>query len=295
MTLTEMHIMFRQFAQQMGMQNTRAILPEQIDLLINTSISDVVNRIIAENIGVTNDRVVTDNSKLGQINALRTIYKVFDITLPGTINYFTFSEEDYISGLLKDVNSQTHIFQHNNANSGFSALNPLYWVDFSLKYTKASEGMTNNGMGTKSKEQGFNTNFYPVRLIEDKYLADVLNDFVLKPSFRSPVLNIVGNCFYLYLGECSKQGNEFFIKDTNFIPYVFRMSYIDKPTQVKYTIDTGIPNTETELPDYLHKEIVKHAVELWQLSVQGNMATEQNRLRNAQREQVRNNNRSETT
>ena len=68
--------MFRQYAQQMGMQNVRAILPEQIDLLLNTSIMDIVNQTIKENIGVTNDRVITDNSKIGQINALRTLYKV---------------------------------------------------------------------------------------------------------------------------------------------------------------------------------------------------------------------------
>ena len=60
-----MHIMFRQYAQQMGMQNVRAILPEQIDLLLNTSIMDIVNQTIKENIGVTNDRVITDNSKIG--------------------------------------------------------------------------------------------------------------------------------------------------------------------------------------------------------------------------------------
>ena len=65
--------MFRQYAQQMGMQNVRAILPEQIDLLLNTSIMDIVNQTIKENIGVTNDRVITDNSKIGQINALRTL------------------------------------------------------------------------------------------------------------------------------------------------------------------------------------------------------------------------------
>ena len=40
MTTPEMHVMFRQYAQQMGMQNTRAILPEQIDLLLNTSQMD---------------------------------------------------------------------------------------------------------------------------------------------------------------------------------------------------------------------------------------------------------------
>ena len=76
MNIAEMHVWFRQYAQQMGMQNVRAILPEQIDILINTSISDVVNQLIRENIGVVNDRVVTDNAKLNQINALRSLYKV---------------------------------------------------------------------------------------------------------------------------------------------------------------------------------------------------------------------------
>lgn len=292
MTLTEMHILFRQFAQQMGLQNVRAILPEQIDLLINTSISDVVNRTIAENIGATNDG--TGNSKLGQVNALRTIYKVFEIVLPGTNNYFRFSEEDYISGLLKDVNSQVNVFQH-DTNSGFSGLNPLYWVSFDLSYTKASKGMTDDNLGTKSIEHGFNTNYYSVRLIEDSLLSDVLNDFVLRPTFKSPVLNIVGNCFYLYLGECSKRDNEFFVKGTNLIPYKFRLSYIDKPRLVKYSLDKGVPNTETELPDYLHTDIVKHAVELWQLSMRGGITPEQNRLYNSQRGRVGNNNRNETT
>lgn len=295
MTLTEMHIMFRQFAQQMGMQNTRAILPEQIDLLINTSISDVVNRIIAENIGVTSNGTFVDNSKLGQINALRTLYKVFEVTLLGVNNYFRFSEEDYMSGLLKDINAQTDVFQHEHTNTGFSSLNPFYWIDFKLRYTKALVGMTNESLGEKSTEQDFNTNFYPVRLVEDSHLDYAINDFILKPSFSSPILNIVGNCLYLYIGECSKQGNEFFVKGTNLIPYKFRMSYIDTPRKVEYNLDKDIPNTETELPAYLHNRIVKHAVELWQLSVQGNIRAEQNNLNNAQRGQVRNNNRSETT
>lgn len=76
MLIGEMHVMFRQFAQQMGLQNTRAILPEQIDLLLNTSISDTVNDIIRTNIGITNDRVVSDNSKIGQINDLKGLYTV---------------------------------------------------------------------------------------------------------------------------------------------------------------------------------------------------------------------------
>src|SRR5574344_2592935 len=84
MDISEMHKMFRQYSQQMGMQNVRAILPEQIDLLINNSINDIINQIITQNIGITNDRVITDNSKLNQVNALRSLYKVWKgaITLP---------------------------------------------------------------------------------------------------------------------------------------------------------------------------------------------------------------------
>ena len=50
MDLTQMHVIFRQFAQQMGMQNVRAILPEQIDLLLNTAIIDVVNEMYDDNV-----------------------------------------------------------------------------------------------------------------------------------------------------------------------------------------------------------------------------------------------------
>ena len=93
-----MHVWFRQYAQQMGMQNTRAILPEQIDLVINTSITDVVNQVITQNIGATNDRIITDNSKIGQINALRTLYKVktVDTTIDGQTPYPSrpFSKDD---------------------------------------------------------------------------------------------------------------------------------------------------------------------------------------------------------
>ena len=76
MTISEMHVWFRQYAQQMGMQNVRAILPEQIDNLINTSIKDTIDEVINKNVGTTNDRVITDNAKLANINALRTLYRV---------------------------------------------------------------------------------------------------------------------------------------------------------------------------------------------------------------------------
>ena len=87
MTTAEMHQMFRNYAQQMGMQNVRAILPSQIDLLLNNSISDTVNQVIAQNIGNTSDRVITDNSKLNQVNALKSLYKVWKAQLKSVITY----------------------------------------------------------------------------------------------------------------------------------------------------------------------------------------------------------------
>ena len=86
MTTAEMHQMFRNYAQQMGMQNVRAILPSQIDMLLNNSISDTVNQVIAQNIGSTSDRVITDNSKLNQVNALKSLIQVcYDLSSERTL------------------------------------------------------------------------------------------------------------------------------------------------------------------------------------------------------------------
>ena len=100
MDIADMHINFRQYAQQMGMQNVRAILPEQIDIVLNTSIMDTVNQLIRENIGATNDRQVTDNSKIGQINALRTLFKVDEVNIVIGTN-FIYDPTKRLSGLIK--------------------------------------------------------------------------------------------------------------------------------------------------------------------------------------------------
>ena len=63
MNIADMHIMFRQLAQQMGMQNVRAILPEQIDLLLNTAIIDVVNEMHNDNVLNDDDIEELDLSK----------------------------------------------------------------------------------------------------------------------------------------------------------------------------------------------------------------------------------------
>lgn len=250
MDLTQMHVMFRQFAQQMGMQNVRAILPEQIDLLINTSISDSVNRIIQTNIGVANDRVVTDNSKVGQVNSLRTLYKTTNVEASSFTSTVINKYSTKFSCNIDDID-----------------IDPLYLVDFSIDY----------------KNKDFQTNLFPIRLIDDIFLADVLNDFVLKPRFRSPIITIVNNDLDIYLGEL----------EPSLKPNIVRISYIDKPIKVKYNLDTGEKNVDSDMPEHLHEDIVKHAVELWQAAIANSIVSENNRQRQNQYENVRNTNRNE--
>ena len=83
MTIGEMHVMFRQLAQQMGMQTIRAILPSEIDACINIAINDVIKKLIAENLGSAgNEQVTIYNARVGQINGLSTLSKGLCLTAP---------------------------------------------------------------------------------------------------------------------------------------------------------------------------------------------------------------------
>lgn len=319
MQLTDMHIWFRQYAQQMGMQNVRAILPEQIDLVINTSIDDTVNQIIKENIGVSNDRIISDNSKIGQINSLSTLYTVVElncfinakvvdyldtfkslninigdsfyvqeinkyITITSQINGTTLSA-NLFAGNEEGYKIITNVFEFNKKNAyigKITAKNPidnyLYLVDFSINYCKDDNKTGLSGDSAQNSidpdKISFITNYYPVRLIDDAYLADSLNDFILKPRFRSPILNIYkqnnDSIFDLYIDKFKNEISEDrYYLPNNLLPNKFRIAYIAKPQHVKYSEDANVPNIECNLPDYLHVDILKHAVDLYRLAVGG--------------------------
>ena len=279
MTIEEMHVWFRQNAQQMGLQNVRAILPEQIDLLLNTSIYDIVNQIIQQNIGITNDRVITDNSKIGQINALRTLYKVKEvaIVLP--------TDKNLLQGQtlpFKGINSPIYRYTGDIAGFNLNAKdNPftyLYLVDFSIDYGKPKSSLE---IGDE-----FTSNLYPVRLIDDAYLADSLNDFILRPRLRSPLAVIYNGTMDLYIDK-STDGNGTFaegLKARN-----LRISYIAKPATVRYASDIGGTNVDCDLPEYLHNDICKHAIDLYRTSMTGSLYANQQAAQNQQREDYRNN------
>lgn len=310
MTTPEMHIMFRQYAQQMGMQNTRAILPEQIDLLINTSIMDSVNEIIKQNIGITNDRVITDNSKIGQINALRSLYRVSILEMSPKdakkVN-FLFSESDRYSGRMStDFNLATSDSPSTDSEITTHATpgipNYMFLVDFSLNYKQTSNlgytGSNKQYTPPAFKPDGLVTNFFPVRIIDDSFLADTLNDFILKPRLRSPIIvtynNGTDNVFDLYIDKFIKDESTstYYLAD-RLLPYQLRMSYIAKPAAIVYKEDVGGTNVDCDLPEYMHVDIVKHAVDLYRIAISGSMMAAQAQEQNARQENMRNNYRNE--
>lgn len=295
MTTAEMHQMFRNYAQQMGMQNVRAILPSQIDMLLNNSISDTVNQVIAQNIGTTSDRVITDNSKLNQVNALKSLYKVWKgkVTLPTPkTNYIA----SYILPLenfgIATEAKEAEIEKGDNvygapgsADAGKpKKIDYFFLVDLSIDYVKNLGG------------ESFNTNIFPIRLIDDQYLADVVNDFVMTPSLRSPVATVHDTNIELYIDKpdaSTKSTPENYTFGDGLKVNEIRLSYIGKPGIVKFNEDLGGEDVDCELPESMHVDIVKHAVDLYRTALNGGLAAAQGAQQQQQRENVRNNSRDE--
>lgn len=280
MTITEMHVWFRQYAQQMGMQNVRAILPEQIDLLINSSITDTINQVITQNIGMTNDRVITDNSKINQINALRSLYKVLEVAaIPftsgtGNICPFKRSEETVVYKISAEIRNFVEFSKTYTGNFDY-----LYLVDLSLNYSDVN---------LPGDTPDIVTNYFPVRIIDNAYLADTINDFVLRPRMRTPVAVIYNDQIDIYVDNVTASN-----LPENLIPYKLRVSYIAKPAVVAYKSDLGGIDVDCNLPEYMHVDILKHAVDLYRIAISGALSASQQAEQNQQRENTRNNYRNE--
>ena len=279
MDISGMHVYFRQYAQQMGMQNVRAILPEQIDVLINTSISDTVNEIVRASIGLTNDRITTDNSKLAQINALRTLTSHQDFNLDT-------NDENKLDIKLDGYTVEPFLNMTRNVNGQNVKLfyNLLYFVDLAIKYSLGDSY----------------TSWYPVRIIDNMFLADTLQDYILQPTLRSPIavvyntnnsaLASITDKLEIYLGNNYKTANGKLKGAIKLDNPIIRVNFIAKPAEVAYLSDIdSSQNVNCNLPDYLHVDIVKHAVDLYRVAVQGSLYANQQQQQAQQREIGRNN------
>lgn len=154
MTIEEMHITFRELAQQMGMQTTRAILMEDIDICLNNAIIDTVKELITINVGPLpyNDKVARQNAAISPINGLRTLYKKGSIL------------EENIIGEGTEVSPY---------NVNIASNNIMLYTGFKVSY---------NG----------NT-LYDCRIIENEDLGQTLRDFCNRAAKDAPICTIVGD------------------------------------------------------------------------------------------------------
>ena len=275
MNIAEMHVWFRQYAQQMGMQNVRAILPEEIDVFINTSISDIVNQLVRDNLDVRNGRVIADGTKINQVNALRSLYKVVELDMSTTAPFMELFASDANNGKMSNKYDNAGTIENVSTTI---APNDLYLVDFAICYKTTQTGYTGTHGGAAPVDLPLNhiiTRYFPVRLIDDAYLADTLNDFILRPRLDSPIMVVYNiDTFDLYIDKFKTQeyqDNTYYVLAGKFVPYKLRVSYIAKPNVVKYATDINEENVDCNLPETMHVDILKHAVDLYSISVRGGL------------------------
>ena len=147
-------MIFRELAQQMGMQTTRAILPENVDICLNVAIIDTAKELIGANIGPLpyNDKVARQNASISPINGLRTLYRKADI------------KEDSINGDGTEVSPYT--FEIDSSSI-------MLYTGFKVSY----DGNT----------------LYDCRIIENEDLGQTLRDFCNRATKDAPICTIVGD------------------------------------------------------------------------------------------------------
>lgn len=242
MDIVQMHSTVRELTQQMGMQHVRFILEDQIDTVLNLAISEMINTELAERGAVSASTNLPTNIKIGQINALRTLYDV------ATYN----------------ISSETPLMTV-NLNTGHLMLSPDVVLPSVRMYYSAALSYIKDKVETE---------WFPIRIVEDAYLGNITSDYLTKPTFKSPVMvfrsgtqNVL---FELYLGKL-KEGR--LIPSNGYTPNKLRLSFIKHPNKVALGCPDGKGRVECNLPEYMHERIVSTAAQLWINSVMFNKST----------------------
>lgn len=276
MDIQEMHILFRQLGQQMGMQTIRALTPEQIDTLINSSIKDVLSQVVQSNIIKSTDNVsqTQDNYKLGPINSLGSLYRRQEIDLvppaPDT------NQDGRIFQLIvnKGIDKMTTKFYRYKPSSSSSIstiAEYFYIVAFNLIYDKPAQNVigytgiedTDNSFGyVQPAIQGIGRKI-PVDIIDEAKIFECFQDEYLKPKITHPcIVMFDDNQFDLYMGNFIKNSTNTYRLEYGILPKTLVMSYIGIPAKVHKGGGTD-PDVNSDMPIHLHELIVKHAVDLW--------------------------------
>lgn len=230
MHIEEMHVTFRELAQQMGMQTVRAILSEDIDICLNTAIIELVNELIAVNVGQLpyNDKIARHNAAIAPINGLRTLYRKANINDTEILG-----EGTEITPYSLNINS----------------LGIMLYLGFKVSYDGRS--------------------LYDCRIIESEDLGQTLRDFCNRATKDAPICTIVGDKEKITVDIIT--GTKNMVK-----PKLIQYLYIAEPAKVYYDIENIESNVNCDLPDYLHIDVVKRAVNVYLKSVGAIRSTNKN-------------------
>jgi len=251
MDIEKMHVVFREFAQKMGMQTIRAILDEDIDICLNTAIINTVRQYLLSNKSNNpyinyrlNDTKL--NLSIAPINALRTLYS-----------------KAVISGdKIKTVDKSNIANVTNpyciNINKDVIDCKIMAYTGFKVSYS--------------------NNDLYDCRIIEVEDLGSTINDYCNRPTFETPIVTTTSIDDGLYLEIYNGNTSKVQYEKNKFKPIAYLyVTFIKYPKEVKYDRQNSINNIDCDLPEYLHEEVVTNAAQIYLTSIGVNMKTTNNK------------------
>lgn len=237
MNINAMHVTFRGFGQQMGMQTVRAILSEDIDICLNAAINDIVRMSLIQSTQQQNyvDKVIRQNTVIVPVNALRTLYKSQKIDYP-EVKGTTKPNEDGTSKKPFTFSIDTE--------------NIMLLTGIKIEYGDTGGYVANS--------------IQDCRIIEAEDLGQTIRDFCNRPAPDAPICTVFNGNDINDLDVKVYNGVEkgYNGKLTSVIPIGFQYVYIKNPAIVSYN-----DNIDCDLPIYMHNEVVERAVQKYLASI----------------------------
>ena len=198
MTRDEMHTAFRVYGQQVGMQKMRNILPEEIDIFLNSAVVEKIRQVLGTNVVAQfPDKVSTQQNSISPINYVRTLLKYLVI-------------------------NGTHI-KPDAYRGTYDESQVMYVIGCEVLYS----------LGDKSKH-------ITCRFIEPTEYYMTVNDFCNAPSLEYPIFTIDDSNIIFVNG----------VSDSSQVS----LKIIKYPKRIE-------KNSNCDLPEYTHDEIVQLAVQ----------------------------------
>lgn len=240
-----MHKVFRVLAQQMGMQQVRGILPESIDVFINSAIYSKVKSLIQQSAVIANSQQgdVAGHS-IESINALRGLYRSDIISFTNILN-----QPENVIGYDTDDNEiqSVHGLYPTSPNGKLKFIlttqNVMQYISFRVKYLH---------------DNALENNYIGCRFIGSDTIDDTLKDYCNGADIDNPIVVLMSDDTNTYL--------ELYTNTPNIKVGKLDVRYIKNPKTVKWDVDEK-NRVNCDLPDYCHYEIVQMAVQMYFQSI----------------------------